>query len=188
MRYSRFEDLPVWKSGARLFVRIDKLCADSELCKRGDIADQLHRAALSITNNIAEGFEQGTNQQLITYLYYARGSAGEVRSMLQQMLAIPRLGHLKAEALALRVEAEAVSKQLRGFADSLQNSGIEGQRYLTDAARDQQERRASRAAFESRIADVMARAREKWDSGVGQAEPNLPADAGPHTAEAKSAV
>src|SRR5262249_54517292 len=126
MKYNRFEDLPVWKAGARLFVRIDRLCEDAEVCRRGDVADQIHRAALSITNNIAEGFEQGTTQQLITHLYHARGSAGEVRSILQELLGIPRFQHLKSEISDLRSQIESISRQLRAFADALQNSDIDG--------------------------------------------------------------
>ena len=97
MKYKRFEDPPVWNAGARFFVRIDGLCESSELNRRGDIADQLHRAALSITNNIAEGFEQGTTQQFIKHLYHAKGSAGEVRSILQELLGIPRFHAMKSE-------------------------------------------------------------------------------------------
>ncbi|HMN39207.1 MAG TPA: hypothetical protein PKE29_00060 [Phycisphaerales bacterium] len=43
MKYHRFEDLPVWKDGARLFVRIDALCDDREVTRRGDIANQKNR-------------------------------------------------------------------------------------------------------------------------------------------------
>jgi four helix bundle protein len=46
------------------------------------LQDQLERAALSVSNNIAEGFERGTTNELLAFIYIARGSAGEVRSML----------------------------------------------------------------------------------------------------------
>jgi four helix bundle protein len=158
MKYGRFEDLPVWKAGSRLFVQVDALCDDIEMTRRGDIADQIHRAALSVTNNIAEGFEQGTTQQFITYLYYSKGSAGEVRSMLQQLLAMPRFAHLKSQISNLRSQAEGVSRQLHGFVDSLQNSPLEGHRYLTDDVRAEAERRERRAALEQKIAEAMAKA------------------------------
>lgn len=164
MKCQRFEDLPVWKEGVRFFVRIDALCDDKELNRRGDIADQIHRAALSITNNIAEGFEQGSTQQFITHLYHAKGSAGEVRSILQELLAIPRFAHLKFEISNLRSQAEGISRELNGLADSLQNTEFEGHRYLTDDVREQAARKASRQAFEMRLAEMMARAREARES------------------------
>jgi hypothetical protein len=76
-------------------------------------------------------------------LYIARGSAGEVRSMLSLLERIQGFTDLKSEISNLKSLAEGISKQLRGWADSLQNSGIKGQRYLTDKAR-----RASQAARE----------------------------------------
>lgn len=63
MKYRRFEELPVWKVASELFQRIDALCERSEVQFRGDLSDQLHRAVLSISNNIAEGFELGTTPQ-----------------------------------------------------------------------------------------------------------------------------
>src|ERR1051325_460929 len=74
MKYSRFEDLPVWKAAAELFVRVDRLRVHPGFVGTGDTKDQLQRSALSVSNNIAEGFELGTTEQLITFLYYARGS------------------------------------------------------------------------------------------------------------------
>ena len=44
--------------------------------------DQILRAALSVSNNIAEGFERKTNKEWVYFLYVAKGSCGEVRSML----------------------------------------------------------------------------------------------------------
>lgn len=57
------------------------LATESFQATRG-FRDQLDRAALSVSNNIAEGFERGTTNELLAFIYIARGSAGEVRSML----------------------------------------------------------------------------------------------------------
>jgi 23S rRNA-intervening sequence protein len=91
---------------------------------------------VSVSNNIAEGFERGTTQELLTFIYIARGSAGETRSMLLLLDRLPTFISLKAEIESLRALAESVSRQLRGWAGSLQNSEIKGQRYLTDKTRD----------------------------------------------------
>ena len=82
MTYQRFEDLPVWQEAIRLAERVYGLTEDAAFQKQYSLRDQLERAAVSVSNNVAEGFERGTTQELLTFLYIARGSAGEVRSML----------------------------------------------------------------------------------------------------------
>ncbi len=82
MRYKRFEDLPVWNAAIDLAVGIYALTSLPEFNSRYSLKDQIERAAVSVSNNIAEGFERGTNNELLAFLYISRGSAGEVRSML----------------------------------------------------------------------------------------------------------
>lgn len=55
--------------------------------------------------------------------------------------------HLKSEISNLRSLAESISRQLRGWADSLQNSQIKGQRYLTQASRAEHELKVRADAF-----------------------------------------
>ena len=76
MKYKRFEDLPVWKDGIELAVRTFALTGKP--CFRGHAGtrNQLENAVVSISNNIAEGFERGTTQELLTFIYISRGSAG----------------------------------------------------------------------------------------------------------------
>ena len=102
---------------------------------KGDLADQLQRAALSISNNIAEGFERGTTNELLQFLYYARGSAGEVRSMLGVMERSTHFRNLRSEISDFKTRCESISRQIRGWANSLQNSDIPGQRHLNDKSR-----------------------------------------------------
>ena len=97
MKFERFEDIPVWKDGVQLTTQVFKLTEDKRFRFKGDIANQLQRAALSVPNNIAEGFERGTTQELITFLYYARGSAGEVRSILAVIEQMPVFCDLKSQ-------------------------------------------------------------------------------------------
>ncbi|MFW6132929.1 MAG: four helix bundle protein, partial [Planctomycetota bacterium] len=82
MKYQRFEQLPVWQAAINLAERMFTLTRRRGFAAMGDLRDQLRRAALSVSNNIAEGFERGTTAELLSFLYIARGSAGEVRSML----------------------------------------------------------------------------------------------------------
>jgi four helix bundle protein len=135
MKYERFEQLPVWKAAIGLARRIYVLAARRVFRGHGSLRDQIERAAVSISNNIAEGFERGTTQELLTFLYIARGSAGEVRSMLCLIETLPDFENLKSEISDLKLTAEGVSRQLRGWADALQNSKITGQRYLNEKVR-----------------------------------------------------
>jgi four helix bundle protein len=135
MKYTRFEDLPVWNDAINLAVRAYKLTSDRAFLRQRSLRDQLERAAVSVSNNIAEGFERGTTQELLTFLYIARGSAGEVRSMLCLLERMPAFVNLKSEISNLKSLAEGISRQLRGWADSLQQSPIKGQRYLSQKTR-----------------------------------------------------
>ena len=135
MKYKRFEDLPVWKDAIELAVRTFALSAKP--CFRGHSGtrNQLENAVVSISNNIAEGFERGTTQELLTFIYISRGSAGETRSMYCLVERLPEFLDLRSEISDLKSKAESISRQLRAWADSLQNSGIKGQRYLTEKSR-----------------------------------------------------
>jgi four helix bundle protein len=137
MTYQRFEDLPVWREAIHLAEGIYDLTERTGKSLSWSARDQIERAALSVSNNIAEGFERGTTNELLAFLYIARGSAGEVRSMLCFFERRPQLGDLKSEISNLKSLAESCSRQLRAWADSLQNSEITGQRHLNEKTRRQ---------------------------------------------------
>lgn len=130
--YERFEDLPVWKEAAKLYEAVDTLISLKLLELSHSFSDQLERTALSVSNNIAEGFERGTTNELLAFLYIARGSAGEVRSMLCLLERKKEISNFKSQISDLKAKAESCSRQLRGWADNLQNSDIKGQRHLND--------------------------------------------------------
>ena len=81
MKYNRFEDLPVWNAAVDLKLDIDELCEQRCIARRRNWIDQIDRASLSISNNIAEGFERGSDADFANFLRIAKGSCGEVRSM-----------------------------------------------------------------------------------------------------------
>ena len=82
MKVKSFEDMQVWQD-ARVFVKsIYELTASDVFKKDYGLKDQIQRAAVSIMNNISEGFERDNNKEFMNFLGYAKGSAGEVRSML----------------------------------------------------------------------------------------------------------
>jgi four helix bundle protein len=158
MKYERFEDLPVWNAAIDLAERVYALTRDRFFAQPGDLCDQLRRAALSVSNNIAEGFERGSTAELLAFLYIARGSAGEVRSMLHFTDRSPEGGHLKSEISDLKLLAESCSRQIRAWADSLQNTDIKGQRHLNDQTRGRYEGKRRGDAFQRQIAESLHRA------------------------------
>jgi four helix bundle protein len=147
MKYERFEQLPVWQAGIELAAAVYAMTEKAAFERRYSLRDQIERAAGSVSNNIAEGFERGTTQETLTFLYIARESAGEVRSMLCLLERIPAFSDLKSEISNLKSLAESIARQLRAWADSLQNSGIKGQRYLTDKTRKAEQAKRERDEF-----------------------------------------
>lgn len=70
-KYERFEDLPAWKAATELAVQIFAWSSQAWFRGKGDLADQLQRAALSVSNNIADGFERGSTNELLRFIYIA---------------------------------------------------------------------------------------------------------------------
>lgn len=154
--YQRFEELPVWQAAADLYDRTDDFIDRAPPRLRASFRDQLERAALSVSNNIAEGFERGTTNELLAFLYIARGSAGEVRSMLLVAARRPYLSNFKSEISDLISMAESCSRQLRAWADSLQNSDITGPRHLNDHSRANYQKRQARESGAAQFAQTLA--------------------------------
>jgi len=155
MTYQRFEDLPVWQEAARLYDQADEFLEVAPRRVRASFRDQLERAVVSVSNNIAEGFERGTTKELLAFLYIARGSAGEVRSMLCLLDRRPWMKEFKPQILTLKATAENCSRQLRGWADSLQDSEIEGQRHLNRKTREQFQQGKRASAFQQKLLQTL---------------------------------
>ncbi len=78
----RFEDLDVWQVARELVRAVYSLTRRDSFRRDFGFVDQVRRAAVSTMNNIAEGFERGSDKDFIRFLFIARGSVGEVRSLL----------------------------------------------------------------------------------------------------------
>ena len=79
MTITKFEEIESWKLSKELNLELFRIFENSKMYF---LKDQLLRASISIMNNIAEGFERQTNREFKQFLYIAKGSAAEVRSML----------------------------------------------------------------------------------------------------------
>ncbi len=79
-KINSFEELNVWKESRSFNKKLYLISNNGLFDKDFDLKRQIRRASISISSNIAEGFERNTDKEFIQFLYYAKGSAGEVRS------------------------------------------------------------------------------------------------------------
>jgi four helix bundle protein len=161
MKYERFEELSVWQAATDLAVQIFAWSSHSWFRGKGDLANQIQRAALSISNNIAEGFERGSTNELLQFIYIARGSAGEVRSMFCVVEFMDAPEDLRSQISNLKSLAEGISRQLRGWANSLQNSDIQGQRHLNDQSKKVYDNRNRSDNFRKQIQSNVEQAQQQ---------------------------
>lgn len=108
-----FEDLRVWQEGCDLAVRIYELFEDGKMRRDYGLKDQMTRAAVSIPSNISEGKERETVPELLRYLYFAKGSAGELRTHLYIAQRIGYLDEITFNDSNERVQV--LSKKLGSF-------------------------------------------------------------------------
>jgi len=114
MKITKFEDIIAWQKASRLTLR----CYDDFKGIRDfSFKDQIQRASLSIMNNIAEGLERVGNKEFKKFLYIAKGSCGEVRSMLYLALELKYIS--QEEFDHLYNESVEISKILSGFIKTL---------------------------------------------------------------------
>jgi four helix bundle protein len=77
-----FEEFEVYQKSILLTKLVFELLSNKNYEKEYAVKDQMKRAVISITNNIAEGSEYNNNRQFIRFLKYSKGSCAEVRNML----------------------------------------------------------------------------------------------------------
>lgn len=110
----RFEDLEVWKRSAALSAEIYQNLSN---LKDYGFRDQITRSGLSISSNIAEGFERRGHKELINFLNYAKGSTGELRSQIYIGM---KIGYVLPETGKVWVnETNGISKMLYGLMKSI---------------------------------------------------------------------
>ena len=148
-KYKGFEDLPVWKEAARLYNRVLDLLEEPNAPLTSGFRNQLDRASLSISNNIAEGFERVTTSELTAFLAIARGSDGEVRSTLAVVKDRPKLKPFVRHLQEIRALAESCARQLTAWTQSIDSSPVQWKRHLTAQVRESG--RTAQAAHDFRL-------------------------------------
>ncbi len=127
----KFEDLFCWVK-ARELTR--EIYTAFQQCHDRGFKDQIQRAAVSVISNIAEGFERGTRQEFINYLFIAKGSAGEVRAQLYVALDIH---YINSETFKhLNELAIECSKLLMSFVNKVKGGSEQGLQFKKIAKPD----------------------------------------------------
>jgi four helix bundle protein len=106
----RFENLEVWKRSARLCANIYKEFQD---LSDYSFKRQITRAGLSISSNIAEGYERESGKETLNFLSYAKGSCGELRSQIYIGMEIKYIKRNTGQEWIS--EAKEISSMLKGL-------------------------------------------------------------------------
>lgn len=116
-KIERFEDLVAWQKGRELIREIYAASERRSFSRDFAMRDQLRSAAISITSNIAEGFERAVAGEFQRFLVYAKASCAEVRSLLYSAMDV---GHLDEQTFqALMPKAEEVGRIIGGLRSSI---------------------------------------------------------------------
>jgi four helix bundle protein len=127
MKYTSFEDLPIWQKGRELSKLIHALTETGSISSDFKFRDQIRSSSGSVPDNIAEGFERGGNKEFIQFLYIAKGSCGETRSQSYRAFDNNYISELQLKEL-LDLTKE-ISSGISNFIKYLKNSGLKGEKY-----------------------------------------------------------
>ena len=109
-----FEEIVAWQKARELNAQIYSITTnEGPFARDYGLRDQMRRSSISISSNIAEGFERETTKEFIRFLYIAKASAGEFKS---QLYLASDLGYISDEQFeSLNLKINDISKLLSGF-------------------------------------------------------------------------
>ncbi len=113
MSKTGFKGLLVWQKGQALAVAVYLLSKSPAFSKEFALADQLRRAAISISSNIAEGDERDTDKDAVRFFYMAKGSIAELRTQLDLANKVGLISDLDFKNLDQ--QSEEIARMLRGL-------------------------------------------------------------------------
>ncbi len=122
-----FEDLNLYQQTRQFVNKIYQLTRIGNFSKDYGLVDQMRRASVSIISNIAEGFERGSNQELIQFLYIAKASCGEVRAQL--MIAYDQKYITENDYRLLIKQAKLIAGMLGNLIAYIKSSKFKGYKF-----------------------------------------------------------
>lgn len=118
--FKNFTEIACWQVSIDLYQELYEITKLPEVRRNKSLVDQLRRAALSISNNIAEGFGRHTDKEFLMYLNISKGSCLEVESMIYLMDRIKLISVEQRNRLLILVIE--VRKTIGGLAKYLSRS------------------------------------------------------------------
>ncbi|MDG4716168.1 four helix bundle protein [Winogradskyella marincola] len=113
-KFRSFEEIISWQKARELNKDIYNITNKNDsFSKDFGLRDQIRRSSISISSNIAEGFERETTKEFIRFLYIAKASSGEFRSQLYLAFDLNYIN--KDEFSKLNIKVNEVSKLLSGL-------------------------------------------------------------------------
>ncbi len=118
-KFKSFEEIIAWQKARELNIKIYKITNQNNFAKDYGLRDQLRRSIISVSSNIAEGFERETSKEFKRFLYISKASIGEVRSQLYLSVDLNYISKDKFEELYK--DSIDISKMLSGLIKYLNN-------------------------------------------------------------------
>jgi len=119
-KFNSFEEIIAWQRARELNLELYLVTGQGNFSKDHGLRDQIRRASISITSNIAEGFERETTKEFIRFLYIAKASSGEFRSQLYLASDLNYISKDEFERLNLKVSE--ISKLIGGLIKYLKST------------------------------------------------------------------
>ena len=114
-----FRTYKVWQDAVAYATNIYKVTGEMPWFEKKGLCDQLQRAAVSISSNIAEGSAKPSNAEFAKFLDTALGSSYEVET---QLLIAKNVGYISEELhSSLFISLQEIEKQLAGFIRTLRD-------------------------------------------------------------------
>ncbi len=124
---NRFEDLKIWQDARSFNKNLFNVLLLVDDLKFGYLKNHLFKTSGSIMDNIAEGFEREGNKEFIQFLYYSKGSAGEIKSQLYRAFDLNLIS--QENLIDLTNQLVNISSQLSLFIKHLKNSEFKGAKF-----------------------------------------------------------
>lgn len=120
MKVNNFEDLECWQEARGLTRVVYEHTKSSEFSKDFRLCGQITGAAISIMNNICEGFDSRSNNEFVRFLVYSRRSCSEVQNCLY--IALDQEYVTNAEFESTYAHCTKVRKMIDGLIRYLKNN------------------------------------------------------------------